>query len=116
MFRNNPVWFVICLLLSIVVVGLILFLIWYLQTRATTLIVTNEQTTLRKGLLSKETNDVFHENVRNIQVKQSFFQRLMNVGYIGISSSGQAGLEIEINGLSRLLVPADKRRIGHRLR
>ncbi|MCA9078084.1 MAG: PH domain-containing protein [Planctomycetaceae bacterium] len=99
MFRNNPVWFVVCMLLSLVGVGLILLLIWYLQTRATTLIVTNEQTTLRKGLLSKETNDVFHENVRNIQVKQSFFQRMMGVGYIGISSSGQAGLEIEVNGI-----------------
>ncbi len=99
MFRNNPVYFVICLVLSIVGVGLILFLIWYLQAKATTLTVTNEQTTLRKGLLSKETNDVFHENVRNIQVKQSFLQRLFNVGYIGISSSGQSGVEIEVNGL-----------------
>lgn len=99
MFRNNPVWFVACVLLSVVGVGLVLLLIWYLQTRATTLIVTSDQTTLRKGLLSKETNDVFHENVRNIQIKQSFFQRLMGVGYIGISSSGQAGLEIEVNGI-----------------
>ena len=57
----------------------------------TTLTVTNEQTTLRRGLLSKFTNDVFHSNVRNIIVRQSFFQRLMGVGYVGISSSGQSG-------------------------
>jgi uncharacterized membrane protein YdbT with pleckstrin-like domain len=86
-------------ILSFVGVGLTLFLVWYLQSRATTLTVTNEQTTLRKGLLSKHTNDVFHENVRNIQVKQTFFQRLLDVGYVGISSAGQAGLEIEVNGL-----------------
>jgi len=99
MFRNNPVWFVICVLLCVVVVGIVLLVIWYLQTLATTLIVTNEQTTLRKGLLSKSTNDVFHENVRNIIVRQTFFQRLMGVGYIGISSAGQSDLEIEVNGI-----------------
>ncbi|MGD9853833.1 MAG: PH domain-containing protein [Planctomycetaceae bacterium] len=99
MFRNNPVWFIVCVLLCAVGVGVILLVIWYLQTLATTLTVTNEQTTLRKGLLSKNTNDIFHENVRNIQVKQTFFQRLMGVGYIGISSSGQSGVEIELNGI-----------------
>ena len=96
MFRNHPFWFVLCV---VTVVGLIPLLFWYLNTLSTTIIVTDDQTTLRKGLLSKETSDVFHDNVRNIQVKQSFFQRLMGVGYVGISSAGQAGIEIEINGI-----------------
>jgi len=99
MFRNRPVAFVLCCILSLAGVGLIVLGIWYLRTRATTLVVTNEQTTLRKGLLSKYTNDVFHSNVRNIIVRQTFFQRLMGVGYVGISSSGQSGIEIEINGI-----------------
>jgi uncharacterized membrane protein YdbT with pleckstrin-like domain len=100
MFRNNPLWYIVCILLIAAFgLGLILLFVWYLQTLATTLTVTNEQTTLRKGLLSKTTNDVFHENVRNIVVSQTFFQRMMGVGYIGISSAGQAGLEIEVNGI-----------------
>jgi uncharacterized membrane protein YdbT with pleckstrin-like domain len=99
MFRNRPISFVLCCILSLAIVGLILLGIWYLKTRATTLTVTNEQTTLRKGLLSKYTNDVFHSNVRNIIVRQSFFQRMMGVGYVGISSSGQSGIEIEVNGI-----------------
>jgi uncharacterized membrane protein YdbT with pleckstrin-like domain len=96
MFRNHPVWFIVCI---VTVVGLIPLLFWYLQTLSTKIIVTDDQTTLRKGLLSKETSDVFHDNVRNIQVRQSFFQRLMGVGYVGISSAGQSGIEIEINGI-----------------
>jgi uncharacterized membrane protein YdbT with pleckstrin-like domain len=99
MFRNRPISFVLCVILSFAVVGLIPLLIWYLQSRGTTLTVTTEQTTLRKGLLSKYTNDVFHENVRNIVVRQSMFQRMMGTGYIGISSSGQSGIEIEVNGI-----------------
>ena len=100
MFRNHPVYFVLCVLLVPVVgLGLVLLLVWWIQVLGTTLTVTNEQTTLRKGILSKYTNDVFHSNVRNIQVRQSFLQRLFNVGWVGISSAGQSGLEIEINGI-----------------
>ena len=99
MFRNHPIYFVVCILLSFVVIGLIMLLVWWLQTLSTTLIVTEEKTILRKGILSKYTNEVFHENVRNVQVNQSFLQRILNVGYIGISSAGQAGMEIEVNGI-----------------
>jgi uncharacterized membrane protein YdbT with pleckstrin-like domain len=99
MFRNRPVSFILCVILSFVVIGLIIFLVWYLRSRSTQLTVTNEQTTLRKGLFSKYTTDVFHENVRNIIVRQSFFQRMMGTGYIGISSAGQGGIEIEVNGI-----------------
>lgn len=100
MFRNHPVLFVLyVILIAAVGLGLILLLVWWLQTLATTLTVTNEQVTLRKGILSKYTNDVFHENVRNIQVRQSFLQRVFNVGWIGISSAGQSGVEIEVNGI-----------------
>jgi uncharacterized membrane protein YdbT with pleckstrin-like domain len=76
-----------------------MLVVWWIQVLGTTLTVTNEQTTLRKGILSKYTNDVFHSNVRNIQVRQSFWQRMLNVGWVGISSAGQSGLEIEINGI-----------------
>ena len=99
MFRNHPFYFLICVLLIVVGVGIILLLYWWIQTLGTTLTVTNEQTTLRKGILAKYTNDVFHSNVRNIQVRQSFMQRVFNVGWIGISSAGQAGVEIEVNGM-----------------
>jgi uncharacterized membrane protein YdbT with pleckstrin-like domain len=39
------------------------------------------------------------EDVRNIQVSQSFFQRIFGVGWVGISSSGQSGIEIGVDGI-----------------
>ena len=100
LFRNHPFYFVFCvLLIAAFGIGLILLLNWWIQSLGTTLTITNEQTTLRKGILSKYTNDVFHSNVRNIQVRQTVFQRIFNVGWTGISSAGQDGLEIEINGI-----------------
>jgi len=100
MFRNHPIAFVVSvLLIAAFGAGLIILLVWWVNTLGTTLTVTSEQTTLRKGILSKFTNDVFHDNVRNILVRQTFLQRVLDVGWIGISSAGQSGVEIEVAGI-----------------
>jgi Bacterial PH domain len=81
------------------VLGMLLLLSWWLDCLGHRLVVTDRRTIFRKGLLSKFTNEVLHTHVRNIQINQSIFQRLMHVGSIGISSSGQAGIEIFIRGV-----------------
>ena len=99
MFRSDPVGFVLILVLCLFLIGLIVLLIWWLRTLGTTLTVTNKRSVFRKGLLSKRTTEVRHQDVRNIQITQSFFQRIFGVGTIGISSAGQAGIEIEAHGM-----------------
>lgn len=74
-------------------------LTWWLQTRYTTLTVTNRRTTLRRGLFSRETTEVRHRDIRNLQVDQTTAERLFGVGDIAISSSGQDDLEIVIQGI-----------------
>jgi len=100
MFRNNPIGFILSIvLIAAFGLGLLILLIWWLKVLGTTLIVTDERVTLRKGILSKHTNEVNHTDVRNVQVSQGLFQRMFRVGTIGISSAGQAGIEIEVAGL-----------------
>ena len=100
MFRNRPIYFIVCCLLCAAFgIGLVMLLIWYIQTLGTTLIITEERTTLRRGVFSKYTNEVTHENVRNVQVAQTFLQRIMGVGNVGISSAGQSGVEIYVRGI-----------------
>ncbi len=99
MFRNHPVAFVLSVILSLVGVGLIILLFWWLNSIGTKLTVTNERTTLRQGILSKRLSEVWHRDVRNVQLYQSFGQRIFGVGKIGISSSGQGGVEIEVSGI-----------------
>lgn len=86
MFRAHP-------FLAVVTLGLGILPLWlkYLGER---IHVTNKRTILRKGLLSKSTTEVLHDHVRNIQVSQSFWNRMFDVGTLGISSSGQEGIEI----------------------
>lgn len=76
-----------------------MLLLWWLMAKATTLTVDDEKTTLRRGLLSKHTNEVFHVDVRNIKVSQSFFNRIFDVGTIFVSSAAQANEEIVVRGM-----------------
>lgn len=72
---------------------------WYLNSIATTLTITDNRTMLRKGLLRKETSEVQHDDVRNIQIDQSMWHRILGIGILGISSSGQDDLEIVVQGV-----------------
>ena len=67
---------------------------WKLMTLGEKLMITNKRTVERTGILSKFTTEVRHQDIRNIQVSQSFHERMFKVGRIGISSAGQDGLEI----------------------
>ena len=99
MFRNRPVEFVVTCLLCLVLVGFVMFFFWWLKCIGTKLTVTTDRTTLRRGILSKSVTEVWHQDVRNVQLDQTFFQRIFGVGTIGISSAGQSGLEISVAGI-----------------
>lgn len=99
MFRNSPILFLIVVMLCFLGVGLPIMFVWWLTTLTSTLTITGEKSVCRRGLLSKRTNEVWHRDVRNVQISQSFFQRIFGVGRIGISSAGQSGVEIEMVGI-----------------
>jgi membrane protein YdbS with pleckstrin-like domain len=99
MFRARPLEFILCILLIPVFgVGLICFLIWWLRCRASTLTITRQRLIYITGILSKNTNEIWHADVRDIIVRQSFLQRLFGCGQIQISTAGQSGVEISAQG------------------
>ena len=101
MFRSRPIEFVLCvLLIAAFGLGLLLLLIWWLDCLGTTLTVTDRRVILRRGLLSKSTNEVWHTDISNVQVTQSFVQRLTGVGSIGVSTAAQEGIEIQVAGIT----------------
>jgi hypothetical protein len=75
------------------------WLVAWIETRFTSLSITNRRSVLRKGLFSRETSEVRHRDVRNLQVEQSAIERLLNVGDLAISSAGQDDLEIAVAGI-----------------
>jgi hypothetical protein len=124
-FRGRPLRFVACLVLialggagvfygwtsanslllwggaAAVAAGLFILAGWWLAALATTLTVTESRTVLRKGIFSRTTSEVEHDDIRNLQLDQSMMERLFGVGDIGISSSGQDDLEIVARAIPR---------------
>jgi hypothetical protein len=78
----------------------LLFASWWLQSRFTTITVTSKRTTYREGFFSRATSEVQHNDVRNLQVDQTLWQRILGIGDIAISSSGTDGMEIHANGIA----------------
>lgn len=106
--------FLLCLALVCVWgLGLPWLLAWWIHSLATTLTVTDERISLRRGILAKYTSDVLIADVRNVQIGQSLLQRLFGVGSVGVSSAGQGGMEIEVAGMpapQRVKAIIDERR------
>jgi len=63
------------------------------------LIVTNKRTIHRTGLFSRSTSEVMHDHVRNVEINQSFLDRVFRVGHVGLSSAGQFDIEIAIDDI-----------------
>ena len=99
MFQNNPLGFILSVILVVAGVGLVILVIWWLNTKAATLTVTNKRSIQRTGLIAKKTTEVLHRDVRNIEINQSVFQRMFGVGSIGIASAGQSGIEVQFAGV-----------------
>ncbi|MCB9598252.1 MAG: PH domain-containing protein [Sandaracinaceae bacterium] len=94
-------WFMhaLMIVLCLVIVGFVLYFIEWLTCRGTRLLVTTRRTTLQRGILDRQTNEVRHADVRNVRVTQSFVQRMFSVGTLEISSAGQSDVEISVKGL-----------------
>lgn len=81
---------------------------WKFQTLGAALEITNKRTIERRGIFSKATSEVLHDSIRNIQIEQTFWNRIWGVGSLGISSSGQDGIEIQVSDLPK---PVEIRKI-----
>ncbi|ETN92975.1 Bacterial membrane flanked domain protein [Gammaproteobacteria bacterium MOLA455] len=91
MFKNNPLGFIICLILIPAGgLGLLILLTWHLKNKASKLTVNDSEILFEKGLLSKERSEVNLASVRTTKVKQSFFNRIFGVGSIEIFTAGDS--------------------------
>jgi len=94
---NSEVFGWACLGLAGVILGV--FGVWRIKNLGSSLEVTNKRTIERVGLFSRFTSEILHDDVRNVQITQSFLQRVLGVGQIGISSAAQDGLEISVKDI-----------------
>ena len=88
---------------------------WKVLTLATTVVVTSKRTTVFRGLFSRHSSEMRHDQVQDIQVTQTFPQRLMRVGTLGLDGSGTDTVELIVHDLPdpmRLRELVDAHRAG----
>ncbi|MCC6320504.1 MAG: PH domain-containing protein [Phycisphaerales bacterium] len=72
---------------------------WKLDAMSTEVIITNKRTTVRRGLFSRMTREILHDQVKDIEVVQTFAQRLLRTGTLGIDGSGTDKIELIVEHL-----------------
>jgi len=98
MFRNNPLAFVLSVLLVAVAVGIIILMVWYVKTRSELLTITTEDLRYEKGILSKSRSELRLTSIRSVRVHQTFAQRIFGTGDIYIFTAGDAP-EVTVKGI-----------------
>jgi uncharacterized membrane protein YdbT with pleckstrin-like domain len=98
MFRNNPLGFVLSVLLIGAAIGIVILLIWYVKTRSELLIITTEELRYEKGILSKSHNEIRLTSIRSVRVNQTLFQRMFGTGDLEVFTAGDLP-EITVNGI-----------------
>lgn len=80
--------------------GLLWWVYWWVSsTRWIRVTISNKRTIRYEGIIRRHSTEVLHDHVRSVDIQQNFLQRLLKVGYIGIDSAGQDGIEIEIRDI-----------------
>jgi len=72
---------------------------WVRTTLWVKLTISNRRTIHYRGIIRRASTEVLHDHVRSVDIRQSFLQRIFNVGYLGIDSPGQDGIEIEVEDM-----------------
>lgn len=85
--------------IGVFAVCLVFLGVWRIEHLGTKLTITNKRSVARRGLISKATTEVFHDHVRNVQITQTAWQRLIGIGRIGLSSSADDEIEIVMDDL-----------------
>ncbi len=85
--------------IALLIIAAVFLGLWKIQKLSHSIEVTTKRSIERRGLFSRATSEVLHDNIRNIQITQSFLERLLNVGTLAIASAGQDGVEIQVQSL-----------------
>lgn len=88
MFRAHPIGFVVSLLLTPIVLGAIILLVWVIKARTTHLEIDDDTLRYETGVFSKDRRALSRRSIRTVRVTQSLLNRILNVGAIEIYTAG----------------------------
>jgi membrane protein YdbS with pleckstrin-like domain len=88
MFRAHPFSFVVALLLTPAIVGIVILVVWAVIARTTYLEIDNDTVRYETGVFSKDRRALSRRAIRTVRVTQTLFNRMLDVGSIEIFTAG----------------------------
>ncbi len=70
-----------------------------IKRSATRYVITTERLHIRRGILSRSTQETRVERVQNVNTQQSFFERLLQVGTVDFDTAGTDDSEFRFVGV-----------------
>lgn len=87
------------IMLPLLGLGLLILVPTYLQVKNTDYVVTNQSLYRKDGVLSTNITSVELDRIQNTEYSQSFTEKLLGYGTVGISTAGSSGTEMEFEGI-----------------
>jgi len=85
----------------LVILGIGVLVLTYLQYRTHLYAITSEQVFHRRGILSRNIDQVRMEQVQNTSCNQSIVERLLSFGTVQLDTAGTANIELNLWGIHR---------------
>jgi uncharacterized membrane protein YdbT with pleckstrin-like domain len=89
----------IAILAGVVVLALVL-LVGFVKRSATRYVITTERLHIRRGILSRATQETRIQRVQNVNTQQSLFARIMRVGTVDFDTAGTDDSEFRFVGVA----------------
>ena len=78
---------------------LLVLLVGFVKRSAIRYVITTERLHIRRGILSKSTQETRIERVQNVNTKQSLFERMLQVGTVDFDTAGTDDSEFRFVGV-----------------
>jgi uncharacterized membrane protein YdbT with pleckstrin-like domain len=74
--------------------------IGFVRRISTTYTITSRRLTIKIGILSREQHETRLERVQNVNVMQTFFDRVLRVGTVDFDTAAESGYDFKFRGVS----------------
>jgi len=99
MFRNNPLLFILAVVLILAFgLGIIILLWWYVTSKSHLLTITDQELRYETGIINKTRRELRLSSIRSVRVHQNLWQRMFGTGDLEVYSAGDIP-EIVVKGM-----------------
>ena len=96
---SNIGYYALCLMLAPIGIGIIMFIIRFLNTKFTNIEITDERVIEKSGILSRKTDETELYRIKDIRLDEPFFLRIFGLSNILLITADRTSPVISLSGI-----------------